>query len=63
MEKPKLTRCIHCEAFINPKFGEDSPAEHAGHEGTKEDPRAPGDYDNVCDYCNYELRLRGYPIK
>jgi hypothetical protein len=49
----KLTRCKHCNCFINPKYGEDAPAEHQDHDGSKEDPRAPGDYDNICDRCNY----------
>jgi hypothetical protein len=61
-DEPELSRCMHCDAFINPKYGADSPAVHAGHEGTEEDPRAPGDYDNICDVCNYAKGLRGGPV-
>lgn len=51
-KREQLTRCEICGAYINPKFGEVSPAEHAGHAGTLNDPRAPGDYDDICDVCN-----------
>lgn len=57
----QLTKCIHCDAWINPALGADSPAEHSGHEGTETDPRTPGDFDNVCDDCNYGKGLRGGP--
>jgi hypothetical protein len=60
-KSPTLTRCIHCDAYINPQYGKYSPAEHSGHSGTEEDPRAPGDYDNICDSCNYGKGLRGGP--
>jgi hypothetical protein len=53
--------CIHCGATIETEYGADSPAEHAGNEGTPEDPRAPGDWNNICDVCNYGLGLRGGP--
>ncbi len=57
----ELTQCIHCDKWINPAFGADSPAEHQGASGTKKDPFAPGDYDNVCALCNYGKGLRGHP--
>ena len=57
----KITRCKHCKAYINTAYGADPPAAHAGHEGTKNDPRAPGDYNNICDDCNYAKGLRGGP--
>jgi hypothetical protein len=53
------THCIHCGCFINPKYGSESPAAHQGHEGTDTDPRSPGDYDNICDQCNFGNGLRG----
>lgn len=57
---PNRTQCIHCGSWINPAYGKDAPAEHSGHAGTLTDPRAPGDYDNICDVCNYGKGLRGY---
>lgn len=62
MQKKALTRCIHCGKWINPEFGAVSPAEHSETAGTKNDPHAPGDYDNVCAPCNYDKGLRGTPI-
>ncbi len=56
-----LTHCRHCGAWINPELGADAPGAHAGHAGTRQDPRAPGDYDNICDDCQYAKGLRGYP--
>jgi hypothetical protein len=66
MPEPKivlpLTRCCHCGKWIDPTFGADSPAEHQEARGTKRDPLAPGDYENICAPCNYEKGLRGYPM-
>jgi hypothetical protein len=57
-----LTRCMHCDCFIDPALGEFPPGgEHSEHSGEIDDPRAPGDFDNVCDYCNYSKGLRGTP--
>lgn len=53
------TRCVHCEAEIETEFGAEAPSAHAGAEGTPNDPRSPGDYDNICDVCNYDLGLTG----
>ena len=52
-----ITRCKHCGAYINTDYGKDEPALHSDHEGTKDDPAAPGDYDDVCAMCNYGLGL------
>lgn len=56
-----LSRCIHCGAWINTEYGIDAPGTNQGHAGTKDDPRAPGDFDNICDDCQYGKGLRGYP--
>lgn len=56
------TRCRHCAAEIETTFGADSPAEHQDAEGTSDDPRAPGDYDNVCAVCNYRDEKPGGPL-
>jgi len=56
-----LTRCKHCGAWIQTDYGQDEPAAHQDHEGTATDPRAPGDYDDICDVCNYGDGLRGGP--
>lgn len=45
--------CKVCGAWINLEYGKDSPAEHQDHAGTIEDPRAPGDRDDICDHCDY----------
>lgn len=57
----RLVRCKHCNKWINLDFGADSPAEHAGAAGTKTDPRSPGDWNDICDVCNYGKGLRGGP--
>lgn len=54
-----LTECRHCGATIETAYGEDPPSEHSDAEGTPDDPRAPGDYDNICDVCNYGKGLSG----
>lgn len=54
-----LKHCIHCNAWINTRFADDAPAKHVDAAGTMNDPRSPGDYDNICDQCNYGLGLRG----
>lgn len=62
MTTVKLARCIHCDCWIDPKLGELPPGgENSEHEGTEEDPKAPGDWDDICDYCNYAKGLRGGP--
>lgn len=61
MTQETLTRCIHCDSWIKPAYGQDEPAKHQGHAGTKSDPRAPGDWDNICDVCNYAKGLQGGP--
>jgi hypothetical protein len=49
----RITRCKECGAYINTAYGATSPAAHADHAGTKEDPRSPGDWDDICDACGY----------
>lgn len=49
----EMTTCSRCGAHINTAYGADSPAEHAGAAGTRDDPRSPGDHDDICDVCNY----------
>ena len=51
--KPELRRCNHCGAWIDTTFGADSPAEHQEASGNKDDPRAPGDHDNICAICEW----------
>lgn len=58
MDKQR-TKCKHCGAWINPAFGADGPHEHQEAQGTKRDPKAPGDYDNICAECNYGRGLGG----
>lgn len=59
--KPTITRCIHCNCYINLAYGSVSPGEHSEHSGRKDDPRAPGDWDDICDVCNYGKGLRSGP--
>lgn len=49
----KLVNCEECGCYINLEFGQYEIAEYAGREGTEEDPRSPGDYDDICDVCCY----------
>lgn len=52
--------CVYCEAVIDLSLGEDPPTGEE-HSGDRDDPRAPGDWDNICDRCNYGLGLPGGP--
>lgn len=54
-----LVQCVHCDAWIDLAFGADSPAKHADAEGTREDPRSPGDVNYICDVCYYGKGLTG----
>jgi len=47
------SKCRRCGAWIATEYGRDDPAVHQGHAGTKADPRAPGDRDDICDVCDY----------
>lgn len=53
-------RCIHCGAVIDADLGAESPSGEY-HEGTHDDPRPPGDWNNVCDVCNYQQGKTGTP--
>lgn len=55
-----LRQCIHCRKWIDPAFGMEAPSEHQEAAGTKRDPCAPGEYDNICAPCNYGKGLRGH---
>lgn len=48
-----ITNCKVCDAVIDTELGADSPSEHADAEGTLDDPRAPGDWDDECAPCYY----------
>ena len=54
MENTTMPTCRKCGAHINLAFGADSPAEHSEAEGTIDDPRAPGDRDDICANCDYD---------
>lgn len=49
---PDLTRCCDCGAYIDPSKGAVPPTGEYT-EGTRDDPRAPGDWDDICDHCGY----------
>ena len=57
-----ITNCKHCGAYIDTSLGADSPGTHQGQDGTKSKPFAPGDWDDICEPCNYGLELRGGPV-
>lgn len=46
-------KCKECGSFIDLSLGGLLPGECAGREGTKKEPRSPGDYDDICDVCDY----------
>ncbi len=50
---PCLVKCKKCGCFINLNFGEDDPIDHSDAEGTEDDPRSPGDSDDICDVCEW----------
>jgi hypothetical protein len=47
-----MTTCRKCGAFIDPSKGAEPPTGEQT-DGTQDDPRAPGDWDDICDQCNY----------
>jgi len=49
----ELVECKECGVWIETKFGEDEPSKHQDASGTKDDPRAPGDRDDICDVCEW----------
>jgi len=53
MTQANLYQCCHCGAWIDPSYAYEPPAVHAGNEGTKDDPRSPGDHTRCCDQCCY----------
>lgn len=56
-DKP-LCKCLKCKKWINPAFGLDGVSEHQEAIGTRTDPRAPGDWDDVCAVCYYNSTPR-----
>lgn len=56
-----ITRCKHCGCYIDTDLGEESPGATQDNEGSKDDPRATGEWDDICDQCNYGKGLRGGP--
>ena len=52
-----LRNCIHCGDYIETELGEEGPGEHQDAQGTADDPKAPGDWDDVCAPCFYGLGL------
>lgn len=61
MTNTALQKCIHCHEWINPELGRLSPGQEGETAGTTDNPHAPGDWDNICAPCNYNLGLRGGP--
>lgn len=59
--KRDLVTCDFCSSAIDLAFADDAPAMHEGAAGTADDPRSPGDYNNVCDVCCYLEGRRGSP--
>lgn len=57
----QLTRCLYCRSWIDTELGSLPPGSADDADGSHGNPRAPGDYDDVCDRCNYGLDLRGGP--
>jgi hypothetical protein len=60
-EAEPLDQCIHCGCYIETELGADSPGKHSDRTGHYNSPRAPGEYDNICDVCNYANGLKGGP--
>jgi hypothetical protein len=48
-----LVACTVCGCWVDLDFGADAPAVHVDASGTGDDPRAPGDRDDICDVCAY----------
>lgn len=48
-----LRQCKQCGAWIETDFGHDAPAEHVDAAGTEDDPRSPGESDDICDVCEW----------
>lgn len=48
-----LTKCKKCGCWVETDYGADTPVAHVDAAGTEDDPRSPGDRDDVCDVCCY----------
>jgi hypothetical protein len=48
-----VVRCKECGCYIDVAYGAEEPAAHQDADGTEDDPRSPGDYDDICDVCDY----------
>lgn len=53
-----LSVCRCCGCWIDLDFGTEEPAAHQDAAGTSEDPRSPGDRDDICDVCDYAEERR-----
>jgi hypothetical protein len=51
---PDLRTCRECGCWVDLKLGEFSPGTTGDREGTLEGPRAPGDWDDICENCDYD---------
>jgi hypothetical protein len=60
MTRDRFTTCIHCGAIIDTTLGA-APPDGQYRAGNNTDPAAPGDWDNICDLCNYGAGLQGGP--
>jgi hypothetical protein len=54
-EERELVNCRRCNCFIDIAYGADEIAAHQDREGSYDDPRAPGDTDDICDVCDYRV--------
>ena len=52
-ELSELVRCRECGCYVKPSYGAVSPGHHQDASGTADDPRAPGDYNDICAVCDY----------
>jgi hypothetical protein len=47
-----MNTCRKCGAYIDPSLGSIAPTGEY-HSGEEDDPRPPGDWDDIYDVCNY----------
>jgi hypothetical protein len=49
-----MNRCRRCDCWIDVRLGADPIGAHQDRDGSREYPRSPGDYDDICDVCCYD---------
>lgn len=55
----ELVRCKRCNCYVDLELGAIEPALTSMNDGSKEYPKAPGDWDDECADCYYGKDIHG----